>query len=215
MEKIWIIGAGKFGIQAAKQMSQKEQSYSITLVDLDETALERAKCLGCDVIARDGSQFLNEHLARGRGPDWIIPALPVHLAFEWCALKMGKEKLAPFVLPKEMDDFLPNPMRGADTQIYVSHANFICPPNCNEPDDRCTKTRKPRKEDMFALLVRINIQGITPFVIQSSQLGPGVGGYRPTILFDLLDRLSLHKGPCFVATACRCHGVMSGVQVLS
>jgi hypothetical protein len=215
MEKIWIIGAGKFGIQAAKQMSQKEQSYSITLVDLDETALERAKCLGCDVIARDGSQFLNEHLVRGRGPDWIIPALPVHLAFEWCTLKMGKEKLAPLVLPKEMDDFLPNPMRGADTQIYVSHANFICPPNCNEPDDRCTKTRKPRKEDMFALLVRINIQGITPFVIQSSQLCPGVGGYRSTILFDLLDRLSLHKGPCFVATACRCHGVMSGVQVLS
>lgn len=215
MEKIWIIGAGKFGIRTVKQLAQKDQPYSITLVDSDETAIARARDLDCKVIAGDGSLFLTEHLIRGREPDWIVPALPVHLAYEWCALKIGKDRLVPFALPKEADDLLPNPFRGAENQIYVSHADFICPPNCNEPDDRCTKTGEPRKEDMFALLARLDIRGVTPFVVRSHQLGPGVGGYRPAVLYDLLDRLRLHRGRCCIATACRCHGVISGGRVLS
>ncbi|MDD9305064.1 MAG: potassium transporter [Desulfobacter sp.] len=215
METIWIIGAGQFGLRAAKWLFNQEKKYEVTLVDLDENALVRATALGCSVTACDGSIFLNEHLTKTHGPDWIVPALPVHLAWEWSVLKMGETRLTPVLLPQEIDPLLPNPMRGAQTQIYVSHADFICPPNCNEPDDKCTKTGKPRKEDMFTLLSKIDLLGIQPFVIQSCQLGPGVGGYRPNVLFDLLDRLCDHQGPCFVATACRCHGVVSGGQVIS
>ncbi len=79
-----------------------------------------------------------------------------------------------------------------------------------EPDDRCTKTGKPRKPDMFKLLEKVDYMQRVSFVIQSMQLGPGVGGYRPDILFDLANRISRHRGDFFAATACRCHGVISG-----
>ncbi len=215
MEKIWIIGAGKFGIRSVKQLSQNRHAYSITLVDSNEEALLNAKNLDCDIIVEDGTLFLKDNLIGGRGPDWIVPALPLHLAFEWFALIIGKERLSPLALPEEMDDLLPNPVRVTKNHIYVSHAEFICPLNCDEPDSKCTKTGEPRKEDMFALLARLRIKGITPFVIRSYQLGPGVGGYRPIILYELLDKLFHHHGSCFIATACRCHGVISGCRILN
>jgi hypothetical protein len=71
-------------------------------------------------------------------------------------------------------------------------------------------TGKPRKQDMFELIGERDVQDIIPFVIQSRQLGPGVGGYAPADLFDLADRIGRHQGTCLVATACRCHGVISG-----
>jgi len=210
METIWIIGAGKFGFRAAKWLLKQEGQYSVTLVDQDKVSLDQARALGCRVEAGDGVEFLKTRLTRKSGPDWIVPAVPVHLSWEWLRLRVEGNYLAPYPLPEKIEVHLPNCMHGAGHDIYVSHANFLCPLNCNEPDDRCTKTGEPRKPDMFRLLAEIEFPGITPFVIQSVQLGPGVGGYRPKVLFDLLDRIEAHRGPCFVATACRCHGVVSG-----
>jgi hypothetical protein len=210
MKIIWIIGAGKFGLRAAKWLLKQDGQYSVTLVDQDKVSLEQARALGCRVEAGDGIEFLKTRLTRENGPDWIVPAVPVHLAWEWCRLRVDGDSLAPYPLPERIEAHLPNCMHGAGHDIYVSHADFLCPPNCNEPDDRCTKTGEPRKPDMFRLLAEVEFPGITPFVIQSVQLGPGVGGYRPKTLFDLLERIEVHRGPCFVATACRCHGVVSG-----
>jgi len=212
METIWIIGAGKFGIRTTRWLLNKEQGFDVTLVDQDHDSLVQAEKLGCRVEAGDGVSFLYEQLTRDVGPNWIVPAVPVHLAWEWCRLYLSKERLSGFQLPQDILDLLPNPMNGAK-DIYVSHADFLCPPNCNEPDDRCTKTGKSRKQDMFTLLAEVDYEGILPIVIQSVQLGPGVGGYRPGALFDLADRICLHQGPFFAATACRCHGVISGGQI--
>ncbi len=210
METIWIIGAGKFGLRAAKWLLKQDGQFRVTLVDQDKGSLDQARALGCRVEAGDGIGFLETGLTRENRPDWIVPAVPVHLAWEWCRLRAGEEFMTPWTLPEGIEAHLPNCMHGAGHDIYVSHADFLCPPNCNEPDDKCTKTGKPRKPDMFRLLAQVDYQGVTPFVIQSVQLGPGVGGYRPQILFDLLERIEAHRGSCFVATACRCHGVVSG-----
>ncbi len=210
METIWIIGAGKFGFRAAKWLLKQDGQYSVTLVDQDKGSLAQAKDLGCRVETGDAILFLKDRLTRKNGPDWIVPAVPVHLAWEWCRLKMDGDYLAPYPMPEGIETQLPNCMHGAGHDIYVSHADFLCPPNCNEPDDRCTKTGKPRKKDIFRILAEVNYPLVKPFVIQSVQLGPGVGGYRPEALFDLLERIESHRGPCFVATACRCHGVVSG-----
>lgn len=210
METIWIIGAGQFGLRAAKWLRHKNHSFEVALVDQDRDSLARAKDLGCRVEAGDGIRFLFKTLNRGGGPDWIVPAVPVHLAWEWCRLHLGNDRVSSWMLPRKIVDLLPNPMNGATGDIYVSHADFLCPPNCNEPDDRCTKTGQPRKKDMFAILGDLDFGGILPCVIQSVQLGPGVGGYRPAALYELLDRISRHRGTFFAATACRCHGVISG-----
>ena len=240
METVWIIGAGKFGLRAAKLLAKQGGAYKITIVDQDRESLKQAGELGCRTETADAVDFLVDHLPPGEGtdrlasdqlnsdrinsdrirservtsdrklPDWIVPAVPVHLAWEWCLRSLGPDRIAPEDLPGEMEALLPNPMRGAGPDLYVSHADFLCPPNCNEPDDKCTKTGEPRKEDMFRLLAGIAFSGITPFVIQSIQLGPGVGGYRPRTLMDVRDRISRHRGDFFLATACRCHGVLSG-----
>lgn len=220
METIWIIGSGRFGIRAARQLANRrdkkyqDKKYTILVVDQDKASLDKARDLGCGVEAGDGVRFLYENLERGRGPDWVVPAVPVHLAWEWCRLRLGGALLMPVVLPGAFDALVPNPMRGKTNEVYVSHADFLCPSNCNEPEDYCTRTGEPRKTDMFQYLAGLNFPGVTPFVIQSVQLGPGTGGYSPEALFDLVDRLAQHKGDCFAATACRCHGVVSGGRVL-
>ncbi|MCG8687615.1 MAG: NAD-binding protein [Desulfobacterales bacterium] len=214
MEKIWIIGAGQFGIRAAKWLAKQGRGESLTLVDLDSEGLAQAKDHGCKIVQADGIDYLYKQLSREKGPDWIVPAVPVHLAWEWCRLKLGDSRLVSFKLPQGFVDELPNAMQGDSGDIYVSHADFLCPPNCNEPDDYCTKTIEPRKQDMFELLEKKSYESIKAFVVRSMQLGPGVGGYRPNVLFDLVDGLACHQGPCFVATACRCHGVVTAGRIV-
>ncbi len=109
---------------------------------------------------------------------------------------------------------LPRPVRGPVGDIYVTHADFLCPDDCPEPALTCTVTKEPRQPDMYGLLERIRFQNFEPVVVQSRQLGPGVGGYRPDALFTLLSRLEKESGGTYLAaTACRCHGVLTGIEV--
>jgi hypothetical protein len=211
MKQVWIIGGGRFGLRAARYfLEQSDIAAAVTLVDRDRQCLSEAQSLGCTTVAGDGVDFLFNELTRTRKPDWVVPAVPLHLAWEWCRLTLGTDRLVSCSLPDDIDRDLPHPFRGEDNQIYVSHADFLCPPNCLEPDDRCTMTQKPRKKDMFRLIAELNLPQISCFVLQSRQLGPGVGGYAPMHLFDLAARISRQHGRCLVATACRCHGVISG-----
>lgn len=207
---IWIIGSGTFGLRAAQQLCKKDAGHKITLVDPSDGALDQADIPGLIKICEEGAAFLDAHLHPQTAPDWIVPALPVHLAWEWARMRLGRETLSRAVLPDSLVSSFPNAMIGDSGDVYVSHADFICPLNCDEPDQFCTRTGAPRKEDMFRLLERLGQEDLPAFIIRSRQLGPGLGGYRPRALFDLLARLDRHKGPCFVATACRCHGVVTG-----
>jgi hypothetical protein len=211
MTQVWIIGSGRFGLRAARVMlEQNKPAIDVTLVDRDRSCLDKAAALGCTTVIGDGGDFLFREMTRNRQPDWVVPAVPVHLAWEWCRLTLGPGRLLSYLLPEAIDARLPHPVRGTDNQIYVSHADFLCPPNCSEPEDRCTVTGKPRKKEMFRVIAELNFPQMVPFVIQSRQLGPGVGGYPPADLYALADRISRHRGVCLVATACRCHGVISG-----
>jgi hypothetical protein len=46
---------------------------------------------------------------------------------------------------------------GKAGQVFISHADFICPDNCPEPKDKCTVTGKPRPKDLFRLLRDLDI----------------------------------------------------------
>lgn len=207
METIWIIGAGNFGLRAAKLLTAQGSHYGVTLVDQDRSALDQAKDLGCGIETGDGIDFLTTQLTPNDGPDWIVPAVPVHLAWEWCS--RGCIGLSPMEAPSGLDRKLPNFMEGKNRDIYTSHADFICPPNCDEPDRTCTATGLPRKQAMYELLAGLSCDRYASLVIQSRQLGPGLGGYRPASLFTLKDRIEKARGPVLVGTACKCHGVVS------
>ena len=109
-------------------------------------------------------------------------------------------------------EYLPNPLFGKSGDVYVSYADFLCPDNCPEPKDHCFVTGKPRGTFMFDRLSRLSFPGFSSLNIRSHQLAPGVGGYRPESLFALLEKVRQAENDLVVSTACRCHGVLTGMR---
>ena len=214
MKEIWIIGAGRFGRMAADRLTGKIKDLHLVLVDLKAEKLHEAEGPGRTLIEADGAAYLAEHLPKGREhhPAWIVPAVPIHLAVEWRMLDQGKKNLKRITIPADIDPLLPHPLRVENGNIFVSHADFLCPDDCAEPRDTCTYTGKPRKQNMFELLGEIHFPPWEPMVIRSHQLGPGIGGYRVRELYELADQIEKARGPILLSTACRCHGVMTGLQ---
>ncbi len=212
MEEIWIIGLGRFGYIAFQRLSQAANDRHFVLVDPVEENL--LKCNGPAATLRigDGVAFLESHLNKNRHPDWIIPALPVHLAVEWILLQMGPRMVRRITKPPEFETAVPNPIRSPDGNLYVSHAHFKCPADCDEPRDICTVTREKRHQNMFELLGNLDIEPFESINIRSHQLGPGIGGYRPEQLFELMENVNQARGAIAVSTACRCHGVITGLE---
>ncbi|MCP4113367.1 MAG: potassium transporter [Desulfobacteraceae bacterium] len=210
MEKIWIIGLGHFGLRALRQLSENNTDQCFVLADPDKKNLEKGKGPNRTLEQGDGVAFLAHHLKPGNGPDWIVPALPVHLAAEWCMLRSEQDRFRRVTVRSGLDPLLPNSVRGPG-DIYVSHATFMCPENCSEPENICTYTKKSRKRNMFEVLKDIKFGLFESLVIKSCQLGPGVGGYRPGQLFELLNQVEKAKNDMLVSTACRCHGVITGL----
>ncbi|GBC61533.1 hypothetical protein DENIS_2495 [Desulfonema ishimotonii] len=212
MKTIWIIGTGRFGMLALERLSRQRPQTRFVLVDPEKKNFELMEGPNRVWERADGVSFLAEHMTGEAGPDWIIPALPIHLAAEWCLVRLGADRAKRITLPDALDGRVPNPMRGENGDLYVSHATFLCPDDCAEPADICTATGEPRKQNMFEWLGEVEVPGLRPFVIRSHQLGPGVGGYRPKALSDLLGHLKRTTGDVMVATACRCHGVITGIR---
>ncbi len=214
MEEIWIIGVGHFGFIAFQRLSKAVKDRHFVLVDPVEENL--LKCAGPTTTLEftDGVKFLERHLKTGQKPDWIIPALPVHLAAEWILLRLGPTRLRRIPLPSELDRQVPNPIRGSEGNLYVSHADFKCPADCDEPQDICSITRKMRYQNMYDFLLNLSIKPLNSLNIRSYQLGPGIGGYRAEQLFEMKTTIEQTTGPILLSTACRCHGVITGLERL-
>ena len=214
MKEIWIIGAGRFGRLAAERLTGKIKDLHLVLVDSKEEKLRKAMGPGRRLVRSEGAAYLVEHLSASEEthPDWIVPAVPVHLAAEWFLLDQKGKNFQRTPVPEKIDPLLPNPMRVENGNVFVSHADFLCPDDCAEPANICTFTGKPRKQNMFELLGEIEFPPWKSLVIRSHQLGAGVGGYRVKELFGLARRIEEAEGPVLLSTACRCHGVMTGLK---
>ena len=213
-QEIWIIGAGRLGRRAAGSLRQKYPRAAIALIDSSGKACAKMEGGSFAVICREGVDYLFRNLKAGREPDWIIPMIPVHVAYEWTRLKLEKtHRIQPVVVPPEVVEKLPNPIRGADGQVYMSNATFICPWNCPEPDDNCTHTGKPRPQILHQFLEIMKLRKFRTVVIQSLQLAPGIGGYQPATLFQALNTILSGNDPVLLSTACRCHGVMHAFEI--
>jgi hypothetical protein len=215
MEEIWIIGLGQFGYIAFQRLSETLKDRHFVLVD--PVAEKLGQCSGPTATREvsDGIEFLEKHLGKGRNPDWIIPALPVHLAAEWFLLHLGPTRLKRVPLPSKLRRLVPNPIRGSEGNLYVSHADFRCPADCDEPRDVCTITREQRQQNMHDLLGNLVIEPFKSLNIRSQQLGPGIGGYCAEQLLELKATVEQATGPILLSTACRCHGVITGLERLS
>ncbi len=210
MDNLWIIGGGKFGLNAAKALCKTNPSARITVVDQEKTVCRQIRTLGYQTVCMEGLQYLDRHLISADYPDWIVPAIPLHVAYEWIKSKMSARYIIEAIrVPNDSISALPNPIKADTGQLYVSIADFKCPENCPEPDEICTYTGKPRSMILHEFLKSTRLKNFKSVVIRSHQLAPGVGGYKPGALFAALKEIKASRRPLIFSTACSCHGVMN------
>lgn len=207
-----IIGCGRFGSRAAEKLFQKDSRSKIIVVDKSKKAFQKVSRLPIQTAVCDGISYLNQFLSEGQKIGYIIPAVPLHLAFEFILSQLkpwgAKRKRTPPILG------LPNPVIGKTGDLYTSLANFLCSEDCPEPAQYCTITQKRRPKPLYKILN--DLEGaFKSRVIRSQQLGPGIGGFRPRTLLELLEDIKRKKNSdrlILVSTASRCHGVTSALS---
>jgi len=207
-----IIGCGRFGSRAANKLFQKDPRSKIIVVDESKKALQKISHLPVETEVRDGVSYLDQFFSKVLKIDYVIPAVPFHFAFEFIFSQLkplgGKRRKVPTL------SGLPNPMKGKTGDLYTSLANFLCSEDCPEPAHYCTITKKRRSTPLYRILN--NLKG--PFeskVVRSQQLAPGVGGFRPRAMINLLEDIKEKKDPgriILISTASRCHGVTSALS---
>jgi hypothetical protein len=211
---VFVIGAGHFGARAVKLLVSRLNS-PMWVVDSDERRLERLEGKSVRTFLAEGIQFITENFNRFRPSNLIVPAVPLHLASEWlktCSptnlLIRNRE------VPAEIKPLVPFAWDGRDGDLLVSYADFRCPDDCPEPEGYCTVTRKSREMPLHRLLENIQVTGYRVHILESRQLAPGVGGYRAEDLRQIYDRVRRGgRGRWLVGTACKCHGVVTAVEV--
>ncbi len=217
---IFIIGAGHFGARALRLLGCGLKS-PLWVVDSDARRLEQLEGAAEHKLTAEGIDFLTGNFDGFHPSNHVIPAIPVHLASEWLRTYGSKDFLVrKEEVPAEIRSLLPFSWDGPDGSLLVSYADFRCPDDCPEPEAYCTVTRKSRETPLHRLLENLRF---TPqlrgtrhrvHILKSRQLAPGVGGYRVRDLRELYDRVRRRgKGRWLLGTACRCHGVVTAVEV--
>jgi hypothetical protein len=212
-KRFWILGAGRFGKIAVERIACHFPDASITVVDLERSSMAANAAVA--FVEQDGIAWLSDNLDGDSPVDAIVPAIPVHVAAQWVKTKLADAyDISSASIPDAWLSLMPNAMRGKGGQVFVSHADFICPDDCPEPKRICTHTGKPRPTDLYHLLKRFDFQDVQPLVIRSYQLLPGVGMLYPTDMIKALEvvRKTSHR-LIMIATACRCHGVVDFMRL--
>jgi len=213
MASYLILGAGTFGRLALERLARQDAAASFVVVDRDPMALAmRADGVpGRMPVPVEAVAFLVQHL-RGDGRwDWIIPMVPVHVAYHWLlAGPLAGSDWRPASVPEALAELIPGGRRGPQGELYLSRARNLCPDDCAEPEV-CPVTGESRDPPLYQELASLQVPGYEIKIIPSRQLAPGVGGYPPWRLLDLARDMGALKGNVLIATACRCHGVIHGL----
>ena len=209
-----ILGAGKFGRLALERLGSRDKEASFLVVDRAPQALQAARGLAAPAqwVEAEAIAFLGEHLGNGAAWDWLIPAVPEHVAFSW--LRRGPLAGADWEMveaPEALEALVPLAIRGREGELYLSRARELCPDDCTEPRV-CPVTGEPRETALFEELAALELPGFKMAVVPSRQLAPGVGGFPPGALPALAQDLAVCRGQVLIATACRCHGVVQALR---
>ncbi|MDD4073076.1 MAG: potassium transporter [Desulfobacterales bacterium] len=215
MKTVWIIGGGKFGLRAARVISRNNPGTDMVLIDKNPQLKRTCEDMAIKFICSEAVSFLHENMEKSNAPEWIVPAIPVHVAFEWIKRELTEMGYPVTVIdvPEEVERVLPNPVRGRNGAFYISNADFMCPDNCPEPETLCTFTGKPRPRILYQTLRDLRYRDFVSIVIQSHQLAPGAGGFTPGALFEALSRIKQRSSPVFISTSCSCHAVMHAFRI--
>jgi hypothetical protein len=214
MASYLILGAGKFGGLALERLSRQDAAASFLLVDRDPEALAVRAGGGRspESVQAEAIAFLVQHLKAEGGWDWIIPMVPVHVAYHWLlAGPLAGSNWEPARVPEALGRLAAEARRGPNGELFLSRARILCPDDCAEPE-MCPVSGESRDPALHQELASLNLDRYKIRVIPSQQLAPGVGGYPPRRLLDLARDLAVLSGQVLIATACRCHGIIQGLK---
>jgi hypothetical protein len=213
MTNYLILGSGQFGRLAVSRLTQQETTTSFMIVDRDPAALAvQGSGPGYQQIQGEAITFLVQHLAGDETWDWIIPMVPVHVAFHWLvAGPLAESGWQPAAVPEAVAQLAPGALRGPEGELYLSRSQHLCPDDCAEPQV-CPVTGEAG-DPLHRKLASLHLPGYQVKVIPSRQLAPGVGGHHPGQLLELARELKGQTGKVLIATACRCHGVVHGLML--
>ena len=206
MKNYAIIGYGKFGRLALERLLASDRESTLTVVERNADRIRESFPQRVTVCNQDAISFLLSCEESG-SDDVIIPMVPFHLAASFIVTSLTGCKEIP--VPSELSSMVPNPFPVNSAHLCASKADFLCPDDCPE-GDLCTVTGLPR-EPLFEELEGLEIPSFTVLVQRSFQILPGVGGYRFRDLLDMRQRID--KGRYLVATSCKCHAVLSALEV--
>jgi hypothetical protein len=210
-ETFWVLGGGHVGRRAVELLRKNAPFCNIVVVDSSQI---RDLPVSIECVCADGVEWFAEHFTPEARVDKIIPALPLHLAADWVRKKLADEHryVSSLDIPDELLQHLPNPIRLNPSRIVTSHADFLCPLDCPEPDSICTYTRMQRPQLLYHLLEKIHFGSFRTFILRSRQFAMGVGGFYPKDLWRFLERVrSLPGTPLLIGTACKCHGIVDAI----
>lgn len=212
---IWILGYGQFGKRTTDLLAESGKAdLHLTVIDSKPPGHVAD---GIHYIQSEGVRWFVDNFHRASTVDWIIPALPVHLAAEWIKARLIAENrtVRHFPVPEKILPFLPNPYRISTDTYALSHATFLCPPDCEEPEEFCTVTGLPRSTPIYRLVLGLSLENVVILSIRSRQFAPGAGGFYADDLWMLLETVRQH-GPAdfLLCTGCRCHGIITGLRVM-
>lgn len=208
-----VLGAGRFGQLAVTRLADRHGAGAITVVDDQPDERAFATTSAIQSVRAEGIDYLSEQLPRLPPESIIVPAIPVHVAFEWLLRDLAPD--GPVERAPVPDDLgLPNESTGPTGDRYVSYADFLCPDDCPEPKNACPVTRTRRGTPMHRRIAELSCPTLPVHCIRSEQLAPGVGGYAVARLLELRQTLAGLAGTALVGTACSCHGVVSALRRL-
>lgn len=205
-----IVGGGVYGAACTRFLLG--EGWRCTVVDEDPL------CLAARAILTEGTDgevsFVQGGVARALtlftsdAPDVLVPTVPFHLLAAFVTWSCGHlpwtegAASAASALPPAL---LVSSSEGTLTLSY--NRDGTCLPACPAPP-RCPATGEHRLRPLHALLA-----GILPDaqILESVQLGPGVGGLRGGDVAAVLAR-AREEETLVVGTACRCHGVVTALK---
>jgi len=178
---------------------------AILIVEHDRAKLAGAPVGTATVIIADVVDVLAESAELNDG-DVVLPMVPFHLVASYLLRIVPGLRRAS--LPDGLDLLVPNPFRVDDSTLCCSRADFICPDDCLE-GEKCMVTGLPRRP-LYADLECLEIPGYSVFVQRSSQILPGIGGYRWGGVAKIPAHLA--AGKHLIVTSCKCHAIMTAVE---
>jgi hypothetical protein len=214
MASYLILGAGKFGRLALRRLAERDPEARFLVIDRRGSALAEARTSeveGAEMREDEAIPYLAAHLGPEPPWDWLIPMVPVHVAYAWLLEgPLGGKGWGPAEVPRDLEGLAALATRGPAGELYLSQARHLCPDDCDEPLV-CPVTGEER-QPLFHKLAEAARPDLPILVGASRQLAPGVGGYSPLRLLELAKTVAEAPGPLLIATACRCHGVVHGLQ---